>query len=355
MAEQPSGERTEEATPRRKEEARKKGTVARSQDVAGAAGLLVIAGMAPGVAAAWGAAMVGSMTTATLRQPDSLTPATVTGNIANMALPMALSVLPLLAAILVAGLVANFAQVGFVLSGEPMAPKFEKIDPFKGVKRLFSRRALGEGIKATLKLGLFSLIAGLTLWNARDTLGLLSALPTGQAAAVIGHLAQTILVRIALTWVAIAGLDYFFQRKETDKQLKMTKDELRREMKEQEGSPEFKGARMRRARELSKGGLGSRVKSADVIITNPTHYAVAVAYERSKMAAPVVVAKGQDILALRIRELAKENKIPIVENRPLARALHKQCEVGDAVPRELFAPVAEVLAYVYRTLKRTAR
>ncbi|ARU44412.1 hypothetical protein CCB81_09750 [Armatimonadetes bacterium Uphvl-Ar2] len=211
-------------------------------------------------------------------------------------------------------------------------PKFDKINPANGLKRLFSTRGLGEALKATLKLFIFTGIAGMEIWNQRDQLAMLSWLGTTQGMVVLGTMAHTILTRIALVWLAIAGLDYFLQRKEMDKNLKMTKDEVRREMKESEGSPEIKSARMQRARQLARGGLKERVKDADVIVTNPTHYAVAIKYERSKMHAPMVVALGTDLVALRIREIAGELKIPIVENRPLARALHKQCDVGDYVP-----------------------
>jgi flagellar biosynthesis protein FlhB len=183
----------------------------------------------------------------------------------------------------------------------------------------------------------------------------LGRLGAPQAAAVIGGLAHTVLLRVGIVWLVIAAVDYFFQRKEVDKQLMMTKDELKREMKEQEGSPEVKAAQYRRRRQLAKGSLASKLKSADVVVTNPTHFAVAIAYERSKMHAPMVVAKGQDYLALRIREFAKDLEVPVVENPPLARQLYRTCEVGDPVPRDLFGPVAEVLAYVYQTLRRVKR
>jgi flagellar biosynthetic protein FlhB len=158
-----------------------------------------------------------------------------------------------------------------------------------------------------------------------------------------------IALRIAATWLVVAGIDYFFQRKQVDRQLRMSKEEVRQEMKDAETSPELKMAQARRRR-MNRGRMMEAVKTADAIITNPTHYSVAVKYKPGKDHAPMVVAKGLDLLALKIREIAKEHHIPIVPNPPLARALYKECELGDYVPRELFQGVAEVLAYVYKTI-----
>ncbi|MBX3097282.1 MAG: EscU/YscU/HrcU family type III secretion system export apparatus switch protein [Fimbriimonadaceae bacterium] len=352
MSEKPTGERTEEPTPKRKKDARKKGTVAKSIEIPGAIGLFAIAMMLPSTAEKVTEVFRMSVTHAALRHPETGT-AVDTARLSDQIMrPMAGVAIPFLLTLLAIGLVTNFAQVGFVVSTESLKPKFDKINPFKGMQRLFSRRALADGTKATLKMGFFSFLAGQAILQDKENLMALSLIGPGAANAHVIGLVQTILFRISIAWIAIAGLDYFFQRKEVDKQLKMTKDELKREMKEQEGAPEVKQARMARARKLSKGGLQKQVAGADVLVTNPTHFAVALKYERSKMHAPMVVGKGQDLVALRMREIARENGIPIVENRPLARGLHAQCEVGDYVPRDLFGPVAEVLAYVYKTVRR---
>jgi flagellar biosynthetic protein FlhB len=150
----------------------------------------------------------------------------------------------------------------------------------------------------------------------------------------------------------LAGIDYYFQRKQVDKQLRMSKQEVKQEMKEMEQSAELRGAIARKRRALSRSRMMEAVKKADVIVTNPTHFSIAIKYESGKMYAPQVVAKGADLVALKIREIAKEHKVPIVPNPPLARQLYKKCEVGDFVPREMFQAVAEVLAYVYRTMNR---
>jgi flagellar biosynthesis protein FlhB len=180
----------------------------------------------------------------------------------------------------------------------------------------------------------------------------LSGTTAVQTLVAVGGIMKSIALRIAFLWLVLGALDYFFQRKQVDKQLRMSKEELKQEMKESETSPELRMAQMARRRRLSKGRMMDAVKTADVIVTNPTHFAVAIKYEPNKSHAPIVVAKGADFLAAKIREVAGDNRIPIVPNPPLARALYKQCEIGDYVPRELFQAVAEVLAFVYRTLKK---
>ncbi len=250
------------------------------------------------------------------------------------------------------GVSANFAQVGFVMSGESLMPNFSKINPASGLKRLFSMSATFDGIKAAVKSGLFMYVGWTAIQGSWPQIVGLGAMSPTQSLAAVGLIIKSIALRIAFVWLALAGLDYFFQRKQVDKQLKMTKEELKQEMKEGETSPELRAAQAARRRKLSKGRMMDAVKTADVVITNPTHYAVALKYEPGKSHAPVVVAKGADFLAAKIREAASDSKVPIIPNPPLARALYKKCEIGDYVPRELFQAAAEVLAFVYRTLKK---
>ena len=188
--------------------------------------------------------------------------------------------------------------------------------------------------------------------DARPELKDLGRIQPAAAFTVVGNVLKAVATRIIPTWLVLAGVDYGVQWKRVDDQLKMTKDEVKREHKEQQMSPEVLRERAKRARQMSKGGMMQAVKTADVIVTNPTHYAIAIKYERDKHAAPVVVAKGVDFLAAKIREEAKAHRVPLVANPPLARALYKQCEIGDPVPHELFRAVAEVLAHVYRTLRK---
>ena len=343
-----SAEKSEEPTFKRRKEAREKGTVAKSVELTGAASLLAASMLLPeavkqSATAVW-LAIVRSVTT----PPTHLDAQSASHSVLGVAYPVAFAALPMLFVVCGVGVATQFAQVGFVISGEAMKPTMEKINPASGFKRMFSARALVEGLKAIAKLGLVSWVAYSAVAGEWDKVSTLSALTPTQSSVVVGGLLHTVLQRVALVWLAIAGADYFFQRKSVDKQLRMTKQELKQEMKDSEGSPEVKMAIARRRQRLLRGGMARKVKEADVLITNPTHFAVAVKYERSAMHAPVVLAKGQDHLALKMREIAKENKVPIVENKPLARSLYKLCEAGDFVPRDLFGPVAEVLAYVYK-------
>lgn len=355
MAEQPGGERTEDATPKRKTEARKKGTVAKSVDLVGAISMMVIAFLIPGSLQGLGLGIIQVMKASVSRIPTDVSPASMMTYGSSIAGPLISAVTPLLLTIMVIGIAVNFSQVGFVLSAEPMKPTFDKINPGNGIKRLFSRKALVDGLKAIAKLGIFSYIVYTAVQSDWPKIVNLATTETMTAAMNLGNILHGIVVKIAIVWLIIAAADYFFQRKEVDKQLKMTKDELRREMKEQEGSPELKMAIAQRRRKILKGGMATKLKEATVLVTNPTHFAIAIKYERNSMHAPIVLAKGQDHLALRMRELAKDLELPIIENKPLARALYKQCEAGDFVPRDLFTAVAEVLAFVYKQTEKSRR
>lgn len=258
----------------------------------------------------------------------------------------------LVGTLMAVGLVANFAQVGFVLSTESMQPSFSKVNPLNGLKRLFSRQSAFEGFKASAKTALFLYLVWSVFASNQDRLIGLSYLTPSAALGVAGDLLRQIGVRIAVAWLVLAVIDYAFQRKSVDRQLKMTKEEVKQEMKDAETSAELKGAMARRRRQLSKARLADAMARATVVVTNPTHFAVALEYKQGEQHAPVIVAKGQDFLAFRIREMADAKRVPIVPNPPLARALYKRCEIGEHVPRELFQAVAEVLAYVYRSVKR---
>jgi flagellar biosynthetic protein FlhB len=351
MAENPAGERTEDPTPKRRQDARKKGTVAKSTDLTGAVTLFAAALALPPIATSTAGAVIGAFTTQVGKAPHNVSPASMMGFGQAVMMPWLLGSFAFLAILAGAGLTINLGQVGLMWSTEPIKPKLEKINPGAGFKRIFSKRSAMEGLKAILKMLIFAQITYVAVTRDWEKMvGLMWLAPT-QAAGQVGGILHGILVKIALVWLVIAALDYFFQRKEVEKQLKMTKQELKQEMKEQEGSPEIKSAQFQKRRQLLKGGMAKQLREADVLVTNPTHFAVAIKYERSKMHAPMVLAKGQDHLALKMREIAAGLDLPIVENKPLARALYAQCEAGDYVPRDMFGPVAEVLAYVYKTIK----
>lgn len=351
MADQSSAqERTEEATPRRRQQARKKGTVAKSNDLTSAVVIFALMVALPPIASNLGSAMMLSLSSGLRNAPSTIDAGSVGSQIWHVAQGPTMAMIPLLAVLMGAGLLANFAQVGFVLSGEALTPSFAKMNPVNGFKRMFSMTSTMEGMKALAKSMLFGYLAWSAIQSRWGELVSLSWNDPRVAIAVTGSILHAVFLRVGVAWLALAAVDYLFQRKQTEKQLRMTKEEIKQEMKEQEQSAELKMAMARQRRKLSSR-VAQAVREADVIVTNPTHFSVALKFEAGKMHAPQVVAKGQDHLALRIRELANENGIPIVPNPPLARQLYKKCEIGDFVPRDLFQAVAEVLAHVYRTVK----
>ena len=345
-------ERTEEATPRRRLEARRKGTVTKSVELTNAVVLLGVLIALPLVINKMGAAMITGVNRGLANLPQDANFNSLHSFVFAQLGPVVGAFVPFLAVALFLGLFMNFAQVGFVLSGESMSPSLAKINPFTGFQRLFSLRSNMEGLKALLKSGLFVYLAWTVVQNRWSDLLNLSSLPPLGAVSVVGSILQTILLRVGLAWLALAAFDYWFQRKQTDKQLRMTKDEVKREFREMETSPELKAMMAQRRRKLSKSRVAQAIKEADVVITNPTHFAVALKYDRETMHAPQVLAKGVDYMALRIRQMAADERVPVVPNPPLARQLYKKCDIGDFVPREMFQAVAEVLAYVYATLKK---
>jgi len=345
-------ERTEEATPRRRQEARRKGTVTKSVELTNAVVLLGVLIALPLVINKLGAAMIIGVNRGLANIPQDANFNSLHAFVLAQLVPVVGAFVPFLAVALFLGLFMNFAQVGFVLSGESMTPSLAKINPFTGFQRLFSLRSNMEGLKALLKSGLFVYLAWTVVQGRWSDLLNLSALPPLGAVSVVGSILQSILLRVGILWLALAAFDYWFQRKQTDKQLRMTKDEVKREFREMETSPELKAMMAQRRRKLSKGRVAQAIKEADVVITNPTHFAVALKYDRETMHAPQVLAKGVDYMALRIRQMAADERVPVVPNPPLARQLYKKCDIGDFVPREMFQAVAEVLAFVYATLKK---
>lgn len=344
-------EKTEEASPKKREDARKKGQVAKSQDLVNAVSLMAASMMLPGVFKALSDGLTKAIESPEISSPKELTLGGIYNYMGAIGAPMFAAAAPMLGVLMVVGVVASIGQTGPMFSWEPIKPTFQKINPVEGFKRIFSKRQLFEGFKAIFKLSVFSYLGYSSVADKWNQIASMNMLTPPQSMALVGQVSHDVMQKIAMTWIGLAVLDYIFQRKEFEHGLKMTKQELRQEFKDQEGNLEVKAARFQRRRKMAKGGLAARIQEADVIVTNPTHFAIALKYDRSAMHAPMVIAKGQDYLALKIRELAGGYDVPIVENKPLARALYKQCEVGDFVPRDLFGGVAEVLAYVYKTVK----
>lgn len=349
-----AAERTEEATPKRKQEARKKGTVAKSHDLVSALVMVAFLLSMPGALHSLATGWLEGMRYSLHHIPSDFNSANILGFAINCAKPALPGLGILVATAMGVGLFANFAQVGLVFSPQAMIPNPQKLNPFNGIKRFFSAQIAVEGTKTVLKTALFGYLAFGAIMANWDRISMLCILPPMAAVGVMGETLRTMAIRIVMAWVAMSGLDYFFQRKQIEKNLRMTKEEVKREMKEAETSPEVRQAMMARRRKMKRRMMDA-VRSADVVVTNPTHFAVAIKYEPGKSYAPIVVAKGQDFIAAKIREEAKKYRVPLVANPPLARALYKQCEIGDFVPRELFQAVAELLAHVYKTLGRVRR
>lgn len=349
MAEDTSQNKTLPATPRKIQKAREDGQVARSRDlghVAVVAGTLLAVVVAAPLLTAAGSAIMG----AGLRLPPALLtePQRLGEHLAAMTWLALLVVLPL-------GLLATLLAVaGALLAGgwnftwKALAPTLEKIDPFAGVKRMFSKQQLAETLKASVLALVLGALGAWYLWSRLDEMQQLLALPLPAALAQTGWLVAQGVGLLLLALVAFAIVDVPLQRHLLLERLKMTYQDLRQEMKETEGSPEVRLQRRIRMRQMSRTRMLTSVTSADLVVMNPTHYAVALKYDERAMAAPRVVAKGADLLALKIRDLAREARVPVLQAPPLARALWAHCEVEQEVPAALFAAVAQVLAHVYR-------
>jgi flagellar biosynthetic protein FlhB len=356
MAESSGAERTEQATPKRLEEARKKGQVPRSIElsmeavcVAGAAAIYTLGDVAAGK---FVELMRGSLT---LSPQEAVSEGVIWPALMDAGLRALLIILPILGATFIAALAAPLVIGGWNFSGEAMMPKFSKLNPATGLGRIFSARGsveLGKGMAKVLVVSMIGwvLLSGLT----PQMLGL-SNEPLQGAIAHSAALAGYSLLVLCFGLVAIAAFDVPFQLWQHSRDLKMTREEVKQEYKESEGSPETRGRIRDAQRALARGRMMQEVPKADVVITNPTHYAVALRYDESRNRAPIVVAKGSDLVAARIREIATENGVPLVAAPPLARALFRSVELGDEVPAALYVTVAQVLTYVYQLKAATAR
>lgn len=342
-------DRTEQASPQHRKDARQKGQVAKSQEITSAA-VLLCGLMAMKFAAPMMGDQLCSTTTRFLGHLASFQPTPEeTRSLFIQASLCGLKVLaPMLAAVLVAGLASNMAQVGFVYSTESLTPDLSRLDPVKGMARMFSARALMELLKSLAKVAVLGWVVWAFFRDEAGTVVSLGAIPVGDASRVAGDLIWRLSIRVCSVLLVIASLDYIYQRMQFEKSIRMTKQEVKEEFRRSEGDPQIKAAIRRRQRDAARKRMMQDVPTADVVVTNPTHYAVALRYDGETMAAPVVVAKGQRLIAQRIKEIAKEHHVPLVENKPVARALYASAEVGDPIPVELYQAVAEILAFVYR-------
>lgn len=255
---------------------------------------------------------------------------------------------PLVAACLVVGLAANFAQVGFLLTAKPLRPRFDRLNPAAGLARVFSKRSLIELLKAFAKILMIALVAATTLHGHIPAVANLPNFSLASAGTVVARIAFEVAARACVIFVAIAAIDYLYQRFEHERAIKMSREELREELKRTEGDPHVKARRRQHYREVIFEGITPAVRDANVVITNPTTYAVALMYIRYRNSAPVVVAKGRGAVALRILELADRFNIPVVESPPLARSLYRSVRLGQEIPASLYKAVAQILVTIYR-------
>ncbi|HKE92669.1 MAG TPA: flagellar biosynthesis protein FlhB [Povalibacter sp.] len=357
MAENEDGqERTESATPRRREEARRKGQIPRSRDLSAAAVL-----MTGGVALSSLGGQIGGdlyslmRRSLTLTRDQMLDSTQLVPTLASAAMDGLLASLPVLGLLLLAALLAPLVLGGWSFSTEALTPQFSRLNPLAGIKRIFAMRSIVELTKALAKFGVVAVIAALVLWKDASALLSLGREPTAQAIIHAVRLSGGALILLSLGVLFIAGVDVPYQLWQYAKQLKMTREEVRREMKESEGSPEVKGRIRQLQQQMARQRMMSDVPKADVIVTNPTHFAVALKYDDKRMRAPIVVAKGVDLVAARIREIAGEHTVPIFEAPPLARVLYRNVDIGAEVPASVYVAVAQVLSYIYqlKTARRT--
>ncbi|HHY15241.1 MAG TPA: flagellar biosynthesis protein FlhB [Firmicutes bacterium] len=349
-----AGEKTEPATPRRREEARRKGQVAKSAEVSTA--LIVLT-------AFLGLNILGPYLAGQLKE-------TVHYFLENMALwqgdaagfkalfltaliRLALIVLPILLMFMLAGALSQVLQVGFLASGEALKPTFSRINPVEGLKRIFSKRAIMEFFKSVLKVGLIGYLVYTQVRANLNWLPELGMLRLSQSALLMKDSIYRLGLRVGLFLLVIAAFDYWYQRREFEESIKMSKDEIREELKQMEGDPLIRSRIRQRQRQIASQRMMQAVPTADVIVTNPTHFAIAIRYSPEEMAAPRVVAKGRGLIAQKIKEEGYKHRITTVEDPELARALYHTTEVGQEIPAELYPAVAEILAFVYRLQRKT--
>ncbi len=350
----PGGEKTEEPTAKKLEDARKEGQVAKSREVTNAFELLAFFLLVYFWVRSMGTFFVGDMYDIYSQIPEyskmyggNVQEQTISMLFVQSILRMLMIMAPFLAAGFLVAVITNVVQVKWRPTLKPLQPKFNKLSPISGFKRFFSLNSLVELLKSILKIGLVGYVVYSYLKKNMPPLYQFYGISLNQGILQVGSLVVMLGIRISLFYMIIALLDFIYQKVKFKNDMKMTKQEVKDEYKNQEGDPQIKSRQRQRMQEASRRRMMQQLPQADVVITNPTHYAVAIKYDPELYDAPYVIAKGADYLAQKIKEEAKENHIEIVENKPLARMLYANVDVGGIVPPELYQAVAEVLAFVY--------
>ncbi|WP_240375327.1 flagellar biosynthesis protein FlhB [Bacillus piscicola] len=344
-----SQEKTEKATPKKRQDTRKKGQVPKSNDVNTALLLLAVFLFLFFYGGTFFHFIIGMMRQVFTEYVQwDINEETIPVIFNELTAETAFVVIPVMLVALIVGAGASMLQVGFMFTPEAINFKLEKINPLSGVKRIFSIRALVELLKSLLKITLVGVLVFSIIWFSLDSLVFLSQRPVADGFSEIARLTGIIGVSVAILLLLLSVPDYIYQKYDHEKQIRMSKQDVKDEHKKMEGDPLIKSKRRKKQMDMAMQRMMQEVPEADVVITNPTHFAIALSYKEEQMAAPKVTAKGADYVAMRMKSLAKKHDVVMVENKLLARALYSQTEIGDEVPEELFKAVAEVLAYVYR-------
>ncbi len=343
-------EKTEAPTERRRQKAREEGQVANSKELTSA----FMLGGAALLLYATGSLFLDSTremfhnSFSEMAPGQDFTVSFISGRLGSAFLPM-LPMMGLLAVVLIGlAILLSVAQVGFQITGKPLAPKFERISPLSGIKRLFSSQAIADFLKSLAKLTIVGVIGYLSYLDMINKMNGLSVLHPEEIVSFNFQAIAEITGKIVLALLAIAIFDLFYQRWYHEQQLMMTKQETKEEHKETEGDPQLKSRIRQIQREMSSARMMQEVPKADAIVVNPTHFAVALKYDREIMAAPQVTAKGVDFLALRMKTVARESNVPIIEKPSLARELYANVEIGENIPERFYKAIAEILAQIYR-------
>lgn len=355
MAREDVSDKTEPATPRRRQESREQGQVAKSADLTAAVALLgamlILNFAGPSVLRD----LVGLMRSLLeYHGPDAVLPESMIYFAMFAGTVLVRTAVPLCVALMLIAVFVSVAQVGLMFTFEPLQPKLSRIDPIAGMGKIFSLQSVVKLLISIFKIGLIGAVAFLTIRSRMEQIIGITGLYYWKILGVACELIFILGIRMGLVLLILAIIDYIYQRYRHEQTLKMTKQEVKEEMRRMEGDPLIRERRKRVARQLAMQRMQYAVPNADVIVTNPTELAVAIRYEPQSMSAPRVVAKGAGLLAERIRQIAIDNGIPIVQRRPLAQTLYKTVEVGDQIPPAFYKAIAEILAYVYELTGRSS-
>lgn len=349
-----AGEKTEKATPKKRQDARKKGQVVKSQDISSAIVMLAVFIFLIAFAGSY----VNNIETFFKQtlihniHVQELTSEDVMALITSTFFELSKVILPIMGIAFIAALFGNYVQFGFLFTTESMKFDLKKMDPIKGLKRIFSVKAIVELLKSILKIVFIGGVTTIIVWTNIESVLALSFKSPAETLVTVAKLVGIMGVGASLVLLCLSVLDWSYQKYDYEKNLKMSKQDIKDEYKNSEGDPLIKSKIKQRQREMAMRRMMSEIPTADVVITNPTHYAIALKYDEDEMDAPRIVAKGTDFVAQKIKLIAKEHDVVMVENRALARAMYDQVEIGDQVPDEFFKAVAEILAYVYRIKRK---